>query len=51
MLFRSSAEVFRAAGRDVVLEPIDTPVCHMAAVRDLDGNTLILHQRKDGTAG
>ena len=47
----ASAEVFRAAGRDVVLEPIDTPVCHMAAVRDLDGNTLILHQRKDGTAG
>lgn len=46
-----AAATFRAAGREVVLEPMETPVCHMAAVLDLDGNALILHQRKDGTAG
>jgi predicted enzyme related to lactoylglutathione lyase len=47
----ASAEAFRAVGRAVVMQPVETPVCHMAAVRDLDGNTLILHRRKDGTAG
>lgn len=47
----AAAEAFRVAGREVVLEPLETPVCHMAAVRDLDGNTLVLHRRKDGTAG
>lgn len=47
----AAVAAFRAAGRGVVMDPVDTPVCHMAAVHDLDGNTLILHRRKDGTAG
>jgi predicted enzyme related to lactoylglutathione lyase len=47
----AAVESFRAAGHKVVLEPLDTPDCHMAAVHDLNGNTLILHHRKDGTAG
>jgi len=30
---------------------MEIPVCFMAIMHDPDGNTLILHQRKDGTAG
>ena len=44
------AEV-RASGHRVVMDVFDTPVCHMAIILDPDGNTLHLHQRKDGTAG
>jgi predicted enzyme related to lactoylglutathione lyase len=28
------------------LEPMETPVCHMAMVFDPDGNTLCIHKRK-----
>jgi len=34
---------------NVTHELIDTPVCHMAIIVDLDGNQIILHKRKDGT--
>ena len=44
------AEV-RGSGHRVVMDVFDTPVCHMAIILDPDGNTLHLHQRKDGTAG
>lgn len=47
----SAVEELRGMGHMVVMEPIETPVCWMANVRDPDGNMLILHQRKDGTAG
>lgn len=30
------------------MEPIETPVCHMAIVLDPDGNPLIIHKRKPG---
>ena len=36
---------------EIAMEPIETPVCFMAVVSDPDGNKVILHQRKDGTAG
>jgi catechol 2,3-dioxygenase-like lactoylglutathione lyase family enzyme len=40
----SAVEEFRAAGGEVIgIE--DTGVCHMGFVKDLDGNTLILHRR------
>ncbi len=29
-----------------VIDPMDTPVCHMAVVQDYDGNGLMIHQRK-----
>jgi catechol 2,3-dioxygenase-like lactoylglutathione lyase family enzyme len=29
-----------------VLEPIESPVCHMAAVSDPDGNSVTIHKRK-----
>ncbi len=29
-----------------VLEPMETPVCHMAVVSDPDGNSVTIHKRK-----
>jgi predicted enzyme related to lactoylglutathione lyase len=36
----------RSKGAKFLLEPIDTPVCRMAALADPDDNGIILHQRK-----
>ena len=41
----------RDAGHEIALDTIETPVCYLATMHDPDGNILILHQRKDGTAG
>lgn len=30
--------------------PLETPVCHMAFVRDPDGNSIGIHKRKEGAA-
>ena len=30
-----------------ILEPQDTPVCHMALVADPDGNQIMIHKRKE----
>ena len=40
-------------GKDVpiLMDTIETPVCWMAVIADPDGNRVLLHQRKDGTAG
>lgn len=32
-----------------ILEPNETPVCHMAVVVDPDGNRVVIHQRKKQT--
>jgi catechol 2,3-dioxygenase-like lactoylglutathione lyase family enzyme len=40
----AAVEEFRAAGGEVV-GIVDTGVCHMGVVKDLDGNVLILHRR------
>ncbi len=47
------AAVEELRGRDVkiVMEPLETEVCFMAIVTDPDDNQILLHQRKDGTAG
>ena len=39
--------------KDVAIfsEPHEEPGCYQVALSDPDGNCLILHQRKDGTAG
>lgn len=47
----AAVEELRAKGVTVLLEPYETDVCHTAMIRDPDGNLLLLHQRKDGTAG
>jgi predicted enzyme related to lactoylglutathione lyase len=33
------------------MDTIESPVCWMAVVEDPDGNKILLHQRKNGTAG
>lgn len=48
---REAVEELRQKGVTVVREPFDTPVCVMAIIADPDGNPILLHQRKDGTAG
>jgi catechol 2,3-dioxygenase-like lactoylglutathione lyase family enzyme len=40
----AAVEEFRAAGGEVV-SIVDSGVCHMGFVKDLDGNVLILHRR------
>ncbi|HUP20551.1 MAG TPA: VOC family protein [Gemmatimonadota bacterium] len=46
-----AVEELRGKGVPIQMEPIETPVCFMALVTDPDGNQIMLHQRKDGTAG
>jgi predicted enzyme related to lactoylglutathione lyase len=41
----------RSNGIEPVLEPREFNPCFVAAVRDPFGNLIMLHQRKDGTAG
>ncbi len=44
-------EELRAQDVDVVLEPGVQATCHAAGIADPDGNLILLHSRKDGTAG
>jgi predicted enzyme related to lactoylglutathione lyase len=41
----------KSKGARVVGDPVDFTVCFCAEVLDPDGNTIMLHQRKDGTSG
>jgi predicted enzyme related to lactoylglutathione lyase len=47
----AAVEELRAKGVDVISEPRESDVCYAALIHDPDGNLLIIHQRKDGTAG
>jgi catechol 2,3-dioxygenase-like lactoylglutathione lyase family enzyme len=47
----AAVEDLRSKGVRILSEPFETAVCHLATIADPDGNRLILHQRKDGTAG
>jgi predicted enzyme related to lactoylglutathione lyase len=48
---RAAVEELRAQGVQIVMEPLETGVCFMALIADPDGNQILVHQRKDGTAG
>ena len=48
--FDSAISELKAANVEFVFGPIETPVCHMAFVRDPDGNSLGIHKRKPGHA-
>lgn len=37
----------KSHGCPFVLEPVETPVCHMAVVSDPDGNSITIHRRKE----
>lgn len=36
---------------EIALEPGEQPSCYAAGISDPDGNLILLHRRKDGTAG
>ncbi len=44
-------EELRQKGVKIVSDIGETPVCYEALIQDPDGNLLLIHQRKDGTAG
>jgi predicted enzyme related to lactoylglutathione lyase len=48
---REAIEELRGQGVTVGMEPVETGDCFIAAISDPDGNQIIIHQRKDGTAG
>lgn len=48
---RGAVEELRTKGVPILLEPYETDVCTTALIGDPDGTLLLLHQRKDGTAG
>lgn len=41
----------RQQGVEIALEPGEQASCHAAGISDPDGNLILLHRRKDGTAG
>jgi predicted enzyme related to lactoylglutathione lyase len=47
----AAVEELRAQGVPIVMEPREQDVCYAAIIRAPDGNELVLHRRKDGTAG
>jgi catechol 2,3-dioxygenase-like lactoylglutathione lyase family enzyme len=44
--FAAAIARLKANGCPFRLEPLETPVCHMAIVSDPDGNSIIIHRRK-----
>ncbi|HET6638279.1 MAG TPA: VOC family protein [Gemmatimonadota bacterium] len=46
-----AVEELRRNGVTIAMETIESPVCWMAVVADPDGNQVLLHRRKNGTAG
>jgi predicted enzyme related to lactoylglutathione lyase len=48
---RATIEELRAKGVRIVMEPLESRVCFLALIADPDGNQIVIHQRKDGTAG
>ena len=37
-------------GVEFEMGPLETPVCHMAVLRDPDGSKICIHRRKDGAS-
>ena len=48
---QAAVDEMRAKGVKIVFEGGESPVCHFAGIADPDGNPIMLHRRKDGTAG
>ena len=49
--FDAAINRLRTTGCTFRLEPMETPVCHMAVVFDPDGNSLMIHRRKADLIG
>ena len=46
--FDAAVATLRENNVEIVLGPMETPVCHMATFRDPDGNKITFHKRKSG---
>ena len=46
--FETAIAELKAASAPFAMEPLETPVCHMAVITDPDGNSLFIHKRKPG---
>ena len=46
--FEAAVAELNEANVEFNFGPIETPVCHMAFVRDPDGNSVGIHKRKEG---
>jgi len=46
--FDAAGATLREHDVPIIIGPLELPVCHMATVRDPDGNKLTLHRRKNG---
>ena len=46
-----AVDELRHLGVDITLGPGEQPSCYAAGISDPDGNLILLHHRKDGTAG
>ncbi len=46
--FEAAVDRYRKAGVKIAPETEDTPVCKMAFAEDSEGNTFIIHHRKNG---
>lgn len=47
----TAAEELQDEGVTILMDPIDSGVCHMSIIADPDSNPIILHKRNDGTSG
>ena len=46
-----AVDELRQQGVDIILGPGEQASCYAAGISDPDGNLILLHSRKDGTAG
>jgi predicted enzyme related to lactoylglutathione lyase len=46
--FEKALAELKQAGVPVSFDPMETPICHFAIVRDPDGNGVMIHKRKPG---
>lgn len=44
--FAEAVARLRERGATFLVEPMETPVCHMAIISDPDGNSITIHRRK-----
>ena len=44
--FKKAIEHMKSKNAPFLMEPYETSVCHMAIVKDSDGNQIMIHQRK-----
>ncbi len=44
--FEEAAKNLKDAGAEFKIEPSEFPTCHMAVVKDPDGNHVLIHKRK-----